>query len=293
MSIVSGTEIGLVLALGAAFSKAVQSVFMKTNAVESDEYVTAWASRFFALPVLLIAIYILGIPELGTLFPIYLLLTSLLLTAASIFLAKAHKISDISLIMPIMAFSPALLLITSPLMVGQIPSKEGIFGVLIVTVGAYYLKSGDANGLLSPFRKLSEDRGVQFIFLVVVIYSITSNFDKLAVDVSSPVFWALSVNFTTAVFLTPIMAKKSDWKEDILAFKDKLFFLGSLGGLTVIMQFTALNFTLVPYVISIKRLSIPISVILGIIIFKEKEGKRRLLGSLVMLVGAVIIFLAL
>lgn len=285
---------GLGLAFGAAVFKGLKSVYMKKNALDTDEYVTAWSMRFFSIPFLGFAAAFSGIPELNTAFVGAVFSTSVLLTFASVLLAKAHKLSDISLIMPVMAFSPALLLITSPIMVNQVPSIEGVIGVLLVTLGAFYLKSEGKRSLKAPFKGLFKDRGVQLISIVVFIYSITANLDKIGVDNSSPVFWALATNLVTTMLLTPVMYKKSEgWRKSVKDYWKPLTILGALGGFTVILQFTALEKTIVPYVISVKRLSIPITVILGYFTFKEKNVLRRLIGSLVMVTGAIIIYLAL
>jgi len=54
---------------------------------------------------------------------------------------------------------------------------------------------------------------------------------------------------------------------------------------------TAINMTLVAYVISIKRTSVIMSVFWGYLIFKEKGLKERLFGSFLMIIGVVLITL--
>jgi uncharacterized membrane protein len=53
----------------------------------------------------------------------------------------------------------------------------------------------------------------------------------------------------------------------------------------------AISMTLVAYLISIKRTSAVISVLLGSLIFKEKGLKERILGSILMILGVLFITL--
>ncbi|MEF8880523.1 MAG: EamA family transporter [Candidatus Nanohaloarchaea archaeon] len=91
--------------------------------------------------------------------------------------------------------------------------------------------------------------------------------------------------------MTPVMVRKSDnWKSKLKKEWKPLSLLGALGGLTIILQMTALELTLVSYVIAIKRLSIPITIVISYLLLKEKDDFReRIGGSLMMVIGAIII----
>ena len=64
-----------------------------------------------------------------------------------------------------------------------------------------------------------------------------------------------------------------------------LTLLGLFTALGLISQMLAINIGLVPYVIAIKRLSIVFGVIVGAVVFKEKDLKLRLCGAIIMLAG--------
>ena len=61
--------------------------------------------------------------------------------------------------------------------------------------------------------------------------------------------------------------------------------------MTLIFQMTAISLTLVSYVVSIKRSSTVLGVLWGFFIFNEEGIKARLLGSLIMLTGVILIAL--
>ncbi|MFB6180687.1 MAG: EamA family transporter [Candidatus Nanohalobium sp.] len=286
-------ELGLMLAAFLAFMKGFQSVYERKGAVSTDEFVTAWASRAFGVPVLLAAVLIQDLPPLSTEFFIAVIPQSLAITAASVIIAKAFKESDASIVTPMFALSPVLVLITSFVVLGEVPSLSGVIGVGLVAAGAYSMKIEGSQHVLQPFRRLWSEKGVQLILTVIMLYSVTSVVDKIGVKSSSPAVWSFSVVTLSSIFLFPVMTRKSgEWRKKLRTDWKPLTFLGGIGGAAAIVQMTAIKLTLVTYVISIKRLSIPLTVILSYLLLGEKESiKGRLLGAALMTAGALMIIL--
>ncbi|NMI89204.1 EamA family transporter [Nanohaloarchaea archaeon] len=179
------------------------------NALETDEFVTAWSSRVFGIPVLLAAMMYTGLSEVTLSFFLLVVPQSLVIALTSILIAKAYKESDASIVTPIFAISPMLVLGTSFLMLGETPSVLGAVGVSLVALGAYVLKSGFEGDLLEPLRRLWDERGVQIILIVILIYSITANLDKIGVNMSSPILWPLTVYTLSSLFMFPVMVRNS------------------------------------------------------------------------------------
>jgi drug/metabolite transporter (DMT)-like permease len=203
---------------------------------------------------------------------------------------KALKSSDLSISVPMLAFTPLFLLITSPFIVGEFPDIFGLIGVLLIVVGSYVLNIKEfAGGWLSPFRVLLKERGPQLMLIVAFLWSITSNFDKVGVQNSSPFFWALIINLFIAVALFPILILRSSEPGNFKKNLDKLIPVGLFSAITIIFQMTAINLTLVAYVIAIKRTSIIFSVLWGHYIFKEEGVRERLIGVMIMILGAFFI----
>ncbi|KAK3282994.1 hypothetical protein CYMTET_9293 [Cymbomonas tetramitiformis] len=59
---------------------------------------------------------------------------------------RALQVSPLSLTIPYLAFTPALLVFTSYLMLGESASPKGLLGVVIVTLGGYLLQVGNDDG---------------------------------------------------------------------------------------------------------------------------------------------------
>lgn len=292
-------EIGLVFALLVAFSKSFQSVYNKIAVHVTDEYVTSWAIRFFGTIAILPAVLLYGVPTLDAKFAVALLVSGTISVAATILISKAFKLEEMSVVVPLFSFSPALLLITSPIILGEIPSITGIMGVLLITLGAYLLKATGQTSLLEPFRKLFSSRGAQYILLVLILYSISANVDKIGATHSSAVFWAFSLNLFSATVLLPIMLHKTDkWHNKLRENYRSLVIVGVLGGFASVLQMVAITLTLVVYVIAIKRLSIPLAVVIGYLLsrngnelFNDSNHHKRIVASIIMVAGSLIIYL--
>jgi len=283
-----------IFAFLSAFFDALKNVFSKINLKTIDEYIVAWSLRFFTLPFLIPLLYLIKIPPLKNQFWIALFVGGSLNVITTILYMKSIKSSDLSLTIPMVTFTPLFLLITSPLIVGEFPNLLGIIGVLLIVLGSYLLNiKQTTKGYLAPFKALLKEKGPRIMLLVAFIWSITSNFDKIGVRSSSPIFWVIAVNTFVTLALFPIMLFKSQkFLKKIFKNYKPLFSIGFFNGLTLIFQMIAINLTLVAYVISIKRSSALISVLFGHLVFKEKEVKERLLATIIMLIGVLLIMLA-
>ncbi|MCK5344424.1 MAG: EamA family transporter, partial [Candidatus Heimdallarchaeota archaeon] len=110
---------------------------------------------------------------------------------------------------------------------------------------------------------------------------------------SSPIFWAVAINVFLALALFPIMLYKSQKSIRQISTRYKILIpIGLSSALASIFQMTAINLTLVAYVISIERTSAIISVLFGYFIFKEKGIKERLIGAAIMIIGVLLITLS-
>jgi len=277
-----------------AFFESMKDVFSKKSLKDMDEYVVAWSLTFFSLVFLLPMLFFIKIPTLTSQFWIALLIGGSLNLVATVVFMKAIKHSDLSLTIPMITFTPLFLLITSPIMLGEFPNLMGLIGVILIVMGAYIMKLKHMKrGLFAPFRALIKEKGPRLMLLVAFIWSITSNFDKIGVMNSSPMFWVAATGLFMAIVMLPVMLFKS--KNSISNIKSGykvLIPMGIFGVASSIFQMTAISMTLVAYVISIKRTSAIMSVLFGHFLFKEKGLKERLIGVVIMVLGVVLITLS-
>ncbi|MEG5139529.1 MULTISPECIES: EamA family transporter [unclassified Microcoleus] len=130
------------------------------------------------------------------------------------------------------------------------------------------------------------------MLIVAFLWSITSNFDKIGVQNSSPIFWLFSLFTTMSIVLLPVLLKKTpNPSRKIIKNLPLLVTMGFFNALGVIFQMQALTMTLVVQVIAVKRTSVLMGVLFGHFIFKEKDIQQRLLGAAIMIVGVFLITL--
>ncbi|MGR3311325.1 MAG: EamA family transporter [Candidatus Brocadiales bacterium] len=283
----------VISALLAAFFVASADALCKKALENSNEYLITWVRVGYASPFLIAVLPFIKIPSLDTafFFPI-IFLVPLEITALILYI-KAIKASPLSLTLPFLALTPVFLIPTSFFMLGERPGKFGLVGIFLVTAGAYLLNIHTTHkGFLEPFKAIGRERGSVLVIIVAFIYSITSNLGKMAIQHSSPVFFGCIYPIILGIVLFPIMKYKCNAPISVIFSRPKIFALiGASIALMMINHCIAVNLTDVSYMISVKRTSLLFGIMYGALIFKEVNIKERLLGSIVMIMGVLLITL--
>ena len=279
------------LSLTSAITLATVDALSKYALKDSGEEAVAWASWGFATPFLLATIPFIQIPPLDLTFWAATLIALPLEAVAVLLYIKAIKVSPLSLTIPFLALTPMFIIVTSFLMLRELPSRSGLGGIMLIAIGAYLLNLNDSGkGLLAPIKAISREKGSVMMIAVAVIYSITSNLGKIAVLHSSPSFFAVAYTSIFSLFLLPYVIIKERALAAVIKTRIRLFLLlGFIFALMVTAHFTAIRLVEVSYMISVKRTSLIFSVLYGRLFFKEENFRERILGSLVMVAGVFLI----
>lgn len=274
-----------------AFSQATSDAITKKTLQRADEYIVAWLRLLSSVPYLLIALFIIEIPETDSTFWAVLIAALPLEVTAFILYIRALKESPLSLTIPFLAFTPVFLIFTSFLILGELPDKSGTAGVILIAAGAYTLNLHmKKKGLLKPIMAIIKERGSLMMLIVSFIYSITSSLGKLAILHSSPIFFGALYFIILALAFTPIVMFKSRNNFGQIIKNYKYFgFLGFFHSLMVITHMVAMSLTQVTYMIAVKRTSLLFSAGYGYFLFKEEKLRERLLGSILMIIGVALI----
>jgi len=205
---------------------------------------------------------------------------------------KALQVSALSLTVPFLALTPAFVLAVSFLLLGEVPDASGMAGILLIVLGAYllnvHLSRKDA---LEPLRAIVREKGSMLMIGVAFLYSITSTLGKLAIQHSSASFMALIYLPVVSVAFLPLLFGSGVRPSDLKSGGRIFLLIGASQALMAFFHFHAVSLLLVAYMISVKRLSLVLSVLFGKIFFQEAHMKERLLGSSLMLCGVVLILL--
>lgn len=284
----------LVLSLLGASAEATRDFAGKNVMKRLPPLVAVWALMVFAWPFLIIMLAFAGIPRLGPFFwPAMFSQAGLYVIGVSLHM-KALKASDMSLSLPMLAFTPVFMLLTGPIVLREMPNALGIIGIAIVVAGAYLLRLKEIkNGWWRPFTSLLKEPGPRLMLFAALIYAGTSVLLKLSVLQSSREC-ALAYGFgASLIMMTAFMLWKGrlSGREVIINWKS-LTALGFLTALTEIAITTALTSKMAVYVFAVKRTSILFGSIYGFKFFSEKDAFLRSLGAIVMIAGVVLITLS-
>jgi drug/metabolite transporter (DMT)-like permease len=252
-----------------------------------------------------------GLPGIGSGFLPAVAVTVTINIFATILFYRALSRTDLSLCVPMLSFTPVFLILTSFIILRELPSLPGAIGILLVAAGAYLLQleyyRGRPVSLIKPFQTLQHDRGVQMMLLVAFLYSISVNYDKRVVIASDPVFGAAVTLFLLAIpFLIitlclhqrKLLNSPAYWSSPSSVPEAPAFSISApraylaIGAVLALEAFainTAYTMTVVPYVITVKRLAIFFSVLYGGLLLGERQLGGRILGGLVMIAGTVLI----
>lgn len=280
-------------ALVSAATHAGYNVFSKQLVSKVDRYVVAATVAGAAAVFAWAGVLLTGIPSLGPGFwPAFAVEFVMEAVALGLYLKSLEK-TDMSLAVPLLALTPAFLLLTSPLITGESISSQGVLGVGLAVVGTYVLALDPKHkSLQSPFRRLWTDKGLRLMLLTAAAYSITANYYALVVRNSSPMFTSAVIETSALVVFGGFVLMQRRKLEPVRAMMPTVAasgFMAFLGGITLSI---ALQTGLTPLVISIRRLSIPMSVLLGHRVLKEGQFRQRMLASVILLVGAALILTA-
>ncbi len=277
----------ILFALLSAFTESIKDIAGKRALSQLDVQAVALANPLFALPVL--AIYCSGIEPhaFGAGSLLLLFATSLLHVVALSIYFEAIRVSPLSVTLPMIAFTPLFMLLTSPLIAGEVGNLWGGIGVVLIVVGTYLLNlKARSDGLLGPYRALLRERGARLMLGVAAIWSVTGNLDRVALRSVPKQLWVLCLCSLISLELALVLRAKGGLRG---VFTRKFLtygcLVGTFNGLALITYFEALSLTMVGYVVAVKRTSILMGVVMGYFIYREESIRDRFVGAAVMLLG--------
>lgn len=283
------------LALGAAVLTSFNPILYKRMLKDVDAIIVVWGVTLLALPLLGLFTFALtpNLPTIDWLFALSVLGSAGLNVVAHLASARALKLADASLVTPLLIFSPVFTILIAALFLGEIPSVRGLLGVGLVLSGAYWLNYKSGKGWLMPFKSLGLKPGVALVLLAGLLWAITPLFEKTAIqhtNPESPRFAAFVVTAFLNLMLTPaVMVRGKSAIGKLSLHRRELFIAGLIAGVAPVLAYTALSLGFVGYVTTLFKLSIVMTVIWSFLFLKETGLAQRLPGSVVMVIGAILI----
>ncbi len=230
-------------------------------------------------------------PELSFEFWALLVFVSSCHVGGGLALVKALQVSELSLCIPMMAFTPVFLLVVGPVLTGDLPSPSAMVGALLVTAGSYVLNLNKAReGLFAPIKALLSQPGARIMLGLALLWSVTGSVDRIAMKRYDLFFWASAQLSMISILLLPLILRAQVLKVRSLKDASKhLLSLGATNALSLGAYLLALQTAPVHYVVCLKRSNILFAMVLGRLFFGEKATVARLPGALLMLIGVIVI----
>lgn len=264
-----------------------------------DAWVKKWFSRhsawemaafplFYSLPPCLAGLAFIHVPPLDEVF--FLTFAFCLpLNAIPFFMyIKAIQVSPLSLTVPYLAFTPVFMVFTGWLFLDETPDAWGIAGIVGVCAGSYVLNlTPGLASIWSPFRAVFQETGSWMMMVVAMMYSVTSVLGKLAILHSSPLFFQVSFFVVFNTLMLAVFRGAGKIRLAALCLRPAAGAMaGALFFLHILFHGIGISLVKAAYMVSVKRLSVVLGVILGGLFFHEPHFRIRLAGALLMFIGA-------
>ena len=303
------------LAVIGAISNAAYYVIIKNHITDRDPRILTALGFLISGVLLLVISAARGFPAIGPAYYGAVVISGILNIIGLCLIFRAMESSDLSLSMPMLSFTPVFLIGTSYLILHEVPSAAGVAGICIIVSGSYVLNISAGHGhFLDPVKSMIQNRGSWYMLIVAFLFAASINYDKIAMLNSDPVFgMAFTLLIISGAFaVIVVISQKSAGRCPLPPAErdparcgqltDPVFSLRPylvpviLTGIFISAECVSINYAytlqIAPYVIAIKRLSIIFMVLYGTIFCSENEIRTRLLGSVLMVGGAVIILLS-
>lgn len=285
------TWLWLPLALGAALCVSLADLAVKRFFGDLAPYSMCLARWLFALPFLAAAGLFLTRPGLDSIFWAAMAAALPLELLAAYLYMQVLKRCHLSLCIPLLAFTPVLLILTGWLFLGEALNAAGLMGIALVAGGSYFLGLGGGRAAWwEPLAALAREEGPRLMLVVAALYALTSALGKLAILHSEPAFFGVVYPtvvgglMLSAYPLSPVRQGKiltSRWAAGLV--------LGLAVAGEIFCHVFGMALAPAAYLIGVKRLSILFSVILGGIFLQERPLAPRLMAAGLMVSGVALI----
>lgn len=291
-------NLSLLSAVAKAANQAITKILTRNFSVLETAAFGQLAAGIMILPLIFLPSFI-AIPA-DIAFHRAALVTISLNMVAIILLVDAIGRSELSYSLPFLGLTPVFSILIAWMLRGEVIGPAGVLGILFVVLGSLGIDArSEKDWARLGGRRIFRDKGVRLVVIVSFIYAVTSVYDKTATLLSDPwTFVWYSATVRAALFMIFLQGRRrpsrSAKTEGGPSFTHFLLFalLGATFLAEALFQMHAMQTGLVAFVIAIKRLSILMTSLAGMVFFREPFSPARLSGAALIVAGATVIYLA-
>lgn len=277
--------LAILLLLSGAILHTAWNLLLKRS---RDKYIASWWMVVTGGVIALATLLFTGLPvrEMWK-FAVFSILAE---AAYFITLSYAYHDNEFSLIYPIArGTAPAFLALWSFLFLGETPTVGGLLGLACIIAGLVTI--GISTLARSRVPRL-HFRGVLVAVFIALLISIYSAIDGAAVKNGQASAYVMTMFALVPIPITPFIIRKYGWSYLWQELKEQGFRLPLMGILGVVAYFLAvLAYSIAPlsYSGAVREVSVVFGAIAGWWFLKEDLGGMRVLGSIIIFAGILVI----
>ena len=205
-----------------------------------------------------------------------------------IVLSKTYEVGDFSVVYPFARGSaPFFLLIWSVLFLGESLTPGGIAGVVVLVIGLLVLTF---HGSFSIKGKVPT--GISFALLLGLLISMYTAIDGGVVKHTSPISYGILIFFAVPLLTGPLIFWRYGNRVMFAPLKQmpwRILMIGIFSVAAYLLTLLAYQQSKVGYSGTVREISVVFGAIAGWLLMKEKFGPYRVIGSIAIFCGLLMI----
>ena len=281
------TTISVILRI---FSNPIANMFEKRISSEGSSLYTSFYSYFFMSLFCIPFVFLFDWSAVPSEFWFYTALAGALCALGRVYMVRALSLGELSVLGPINSYKAIVGLIIAFFMLGEVPELLGIFGMLLIIFGSFFI-----------FETIGEKFSYKFLFrqdillrfAALILTGIEAVILKKIIIISSVMMSFIMWCFMGCLFTLLIIIIAG--RKFVPIKKSQIGGYFAICSGLIVMQITT-NYVFknmnVGYALSLFQLSTIVTLFFGFKFFKEKNIVKKLIGSLIMIAGSSIIILS-
>ena len=268
-------------------SNSLSNVLQKKLAGENENPINVNFINYLILSIISIPLlFLIDYSKINQEFCIFALAGGITGAVCNCFMVLALEKGELSVLGPINSYKAIVGLIFGIIILHEYPNFYGISGIMLIIAGSYFIFD-----TASPKVFLRKD--IQYRIYALIFSALEAVFIKKVIILSSVVTSFIASSILGALFSFIIVRIFSRQKLHLPERIHGIMYILTSVCFGVMTFATAYVFKYmnVGYALSLFQLSIIINVILGYKLFNEKNVLKKLLGSLIILIGSATILI--
>lgn len=210
-------------------------------------------------------------------------IASIFFSTYHILVSSAYKYSDVSLVYPLTTASPFFIVIWAVIFLKEHLTVMGLSGIILTVLGTAVLNR--TKGKWGEFGK-----GAAFALAAAFFYSFGALMDKKGVSGANFILYVYSMSLFMTMFIFVYSIRSGEITFNYVK-KEKWWVI--FAGIVVFASFISyrygLNMVNLSYASALRQVSALFGAVMGIIFFKEKLTVYKVLGTLIIMAGIMLI----